>query len=136
MLFGRHLLRRLLADKEVEALWNTIQVRRRAQKRPLRLELPRHFALVAAETVTPFRKSRLEQSGIRLIPQDNADGKHAAVTATLRDLAARPGAGARIPRSRSIEVAFGLRYRAGVRAKRCFHGCNWVPVYRPVDFNE
>jgi hypothetical protein len=51
---------------------------------------PRHFALVAADTVTPFRRSRLEQGGIRLITYDNPDGKHRAVTAALRDLAARP----------------------------------------------
>jgi hypothetical protein len=51
---------------------------------------PRHFALVAGDTVTPFRRSRLEQSGIRLIAYDNADGRHGAVTAILRDLAARP----------------------------------------------
>ncbi len=51
---------------------------------------PRHFALVAADTVTPFRRSRLEQGGIRLIPYDNPDGKHGAATAALRDLAVRP----------------------------------------------
>lgn len=51
---------------------------------------PRHFALVAAETVTPFRRARLEQGGIRLIAYDNPDGKHGAVTAALRDLAVRP----------------------------------------------
>ncbi|MFT3773128.1 MAG: SIR2 family protein [Minicystis sp.] len=51
---------------------------------------PRHFALVDAATVTPFRKTRLEQSGIQLIQYDNPDGRHGAVAAALRDLAARP----------------------------------------------
>jgi hypothetical protein len=72
-----------LADDDLDLLLG--RVRALAGSSP-----PRHFALVAAETVTPFRKSRLEQSGIRLIPYDNADGKHTAVTAILHDLAARP----------------------------------------------
>jgi hypothetical protein len=37
--FGQRLLRCLLADKEVGALWNGITERRRAERRPLRLEL-------------------------------------------------------------------------------------------------
>jgi hypothetical protein len=51
---------------------------------------PRHFALVVADTVTPFRRSQLDQGGIRLIAYDNPDGKHEAVIAVLRGLAARP----------------------------------------------
>ena len=51
---------------------------------------PRHFAIVPEDSVTPFRRSRLEQGGIRLIAYDNPDGGHGAVTAVLRDLAARP----------------------------------------------
>ncbi|MEP7123703.1 MAG: SIR2 family protein [Byssovorax sp.] len=51
---------------------------------------PRHFALVAADTVSQYRRSRLEKGGIRLIAYDNPDGQHAAVIAVLRDLAARP----------------------------------------------
>ncbi len=37
--FGRHLLGQILSDLEVRVLWDDIQARRRAQKRPLRLEL-------------------------------------------------------------------------------------------------
>lgn len=39
LLFGRHLLDRLLADLDVRVLWDEIQARRTAEKRPLRLEL-------------------------------------------------------------------------------------------------
>lgn len=71
-----------LADDDLDLLLG--HVRALAGSSP-----PRHFALVAAETLTPFRKSRLQQSGIRLIPYDNPDGKPEAVTAILRQLAAR-----------------------------------------------
>jgi hypothetical protein len=37
---------------------------------------PRHFALIAEETITPHRKARLEGSGVQLIPYANPDGKH------------------------------------------------------------
>jgi tetratricopeptide (TPR) repeat protein len=37
--FGQHLLARLLGDREVHVLWDEIQARREAEKRPLRLEL-------------------------------------------------------------------------------------------------
>lgn len=47
---------------------------------------PRHFALVSADTVTPRRQKRLEASGVRLIPYENADGKHSEVVAILRGL--------------------------------------------------
>jgi hypothetical protein len=47
---------------------------------------PRHFALVAAETVTPHRRSRLERSGIRVITYDNPDGRHGEVVRVLRGL--------------------------------------------------
>lgn len=65
--FGQHLLRCLLADKEVEALWNGMNERRRAERRPLRLELllPEEeaglvsdipFELLADETGFLFRQ--------------------------------------------------------------------------------
>jgi hypothetical protein len=72
-----------LSDDDLDALLG--RVRALAGTSP-----PRHFALVDAATVTPFRQSRLEAGGIRLIPYDNPDGKHGAVAAVLRDLAARP----------------------------------------------
>lgn len=48
---------------------------------------PWHFALVAKETITPHRKDRLEQSGVQLIPYENADGRHDEVTRILEWLA-------------------------------------------------
>ncbi len=39
LIFGKYLLNKLLADKEVRALWNEIEARRRAKDQPLRLEL-------------------------------------------------------------------------------------------------
>jgi hypothetical protein len=47
---------------------------------------PRHFALVAAETVTPYRRNQLERSGVRLIAYDNRDGRHGEVVRLLRGL--------------------------------------------------
>ncbi len=66
--FGQHLLGQLLSDLEVRLLWEEIQGRRRAQKRPLRLELilPADdaglvsdvpFELLADETGFLFRQS-------------------------------------------------------------------------------
>jgi hypothetical protein len=66
--FGQHLLHQLLSDLEVRLLWDEIQERRRAQKRPLRLELilPADeagvvsdvpFELLADETGFLFRQS-------------------------------------------------------------------------------
>ena len=40
--------------------------------------------------VPPYRRTKLEAAGLRLIEYDNADGRHSAVMAILRDLAARP----------------------------------------------
>ena len=48
---------------------------------------PRHFALVAEETITPHRRSRLEESGVQLIPYANPDGKHSEVVRILDWLA-------------------------------------------------
>ena len=48
---------------------------------------PRHFALVAEETITPHRRSRLEESGVQLIPYANPDGKHGEVVRILDWLA-------------------------------------------------
>jgi hypothetical protein len=48
---------------------------------------PRHFALVPADTVTPFRRHNLHRAGVRLIPYGNPDGRHTAVAEILSDLA-------------------------------------------------
>lgn len=48
---------------------------------------PRHFALVPKESVAPNRRKRLEAAGVRLIPYDNPDGRHAEVARLLRSLA-------------------------------------------------
>jgi len=39
LVFGRYLLDKLLADKEIRALWDEIEMRRRSNDQPLRLEL-------------------------------------------------------------------------------------------------
>jgi len=51
---------------------------------------PVHFALVAANSMPPFRRKKLETAGLRLIEYDNADGRHAELPRTLRTLAAAP----------------------------------------------
>lgn len=48
---------------------------------------PRHFALIAEETMTPHRKTRLEASGVQIIPYANPDGKHGEVVRILDWLA-------------------------------------------------
>jgi hypothetical protein len=48
---------------------------------------PRHFALIAEETITPHRKARLEASGVQIIPYANPDGKHLEVVRILDWLA-------------------------------------------------
>jgi hypothetical protein len=50
-------------------------------------QAPRHFALVAAEKITPSRKSRFERAGVRLIAYGNGDGNHDEVARVLRWLA-------------------------------------------------
>lgn len=50
-------------------------------------QAPRHFALVAAEKITPIRKSRFERAGVRLIAYGNGDGNHDEVARVLRWLA-------------------------------------------------
>jgi hypothetical protein len=47
---------------------------------------PRHFALVDAKEVTPWRRSQLELAGVRLISYENPDGKHRAALALLRGI--------------------------------------------------
>src|SRR6185369_14575714 len=49
---------------------------------------PRHFALVAAEAVKPYRRHEVEKAGVRVIPYKNGDGSHAEVVRLLRRLAA------------------------------------------------
>lgn len=48
---------------------------------------PRHFALIAEETITPNRKARLEASGVQIVPYANPDGKHGEVVRILDWLA-------------------------------------------------
>jgi hypothetical protein len=48
---------------------------------------PRHYALVASETVTPYRQRQLENAGIRLIPYPNHDGRHSEVVRILCGMA-------------------------------------------------
>jgi hypothetical protein len=48
---------------------------------------PRHFALIAEETLTPNGKARLEASGVQIIPYANPDGKHGEVVRILDWLA-------------------------------------------------
>jgi WD40 repeat protein len=48
---------------------------------------PVHFALVAAGSVPPFRRKKLEAAGLRLIEYDNADGRHAELARILRTIA-------------------------------------------------
>lgn len=49
---------------------------------------PRHFALIAGETITPARQARLEASGVQIVPYANPDGKHGEVVRILDWLAA------------------------------------------------
>ena len=48
---------------------------------------PRHFALIAEETMTPHRRTRLEASGVQIIAYANPDGKHGEVVKILDWLA-------------------------------------------------
>lgn len=75
-----------LADDDFDAV--LARVRAFAGQQP-----PRHFALVPAEKVAPFRRRRLEDAGVRLIPYENSDGKHGEVVRMLREL----GGGAVMP---------------------------------------
>ncbi|MEP7122766.1 MAG: SIR2 family protein [Byssovorax sp.] len=49
---------------------------------------PRHFALIAQETITPDRRARVEASGVQIVPYANPDGKHGEVVRILDWLAA------------------------------------------------
>ncbi|NMO14844.1 SIR2 family protein [Pyxidicoccus fallax] len=79
---------------------------------------PRHFALVAADTVTPYRRKKLEDAGVRLIPYDNPDGRHTAVVEILRQLAlpsvARGGSGSARARPFSSADALGVLASEGL----------------------
>lgn len=86
-----------LADDDFDAI--LARVRAFAGEQP-----PRHFALIAAEEVTPFRRSRLERSGVRLIAYDNTDGKHTEVVRILRELGVRG-----MPTASGLGTSFGER---------------------------
>ncbi|KYF75483.1 hypothetical protein BE17_33685 [Sorangium cellulosum] len=45
---------------------------------------PPHFALLVGDTLTPFRRRKLEAAGVRIIAYENPDGAHARVPAILR----------------------------------------------------
>src|SRR5262249_20046886 len=53
---------------------------------------PRHFALVAADTLTPYRRGKMDRASVHPIAYDNADGEHLAVVHILRKLARGGGA--------------------------------------------
>lgn len=69
-----------LADDDLDQILS--QVRVFAGDQP-----PRRFALVAEETITPQRQTRVESSGVQLIPYANPDGKHGEVVRILDWLA-------------------------------------------------
>ncbi|WP_437849783.1 SIR2 family protein [Sorangium sp. So ce363] len=48
---------------------------------------PPHFALLVEDTLTPFRRRKLEAAGVRVIAYKNPDGAHARVPAILRSIA-------------------------------------------------
>ncbi|WP_437668911.1 SIR2 family protein [Sorangium sp. So ce131] len=45
---------------------------------------PPHFALLPEDTVTPFRRRRLEAAGVRIVAYESPDSAHARVAAMLR----------------------------------------------------
>ncbi|WP_437313664.1 SIR2 family NAD-dependent protein deacylase [Sorangium sp. So ce385] len=50
-------------------------------------QAPRHFALVASEEITPYRRRHLQASGIQIISYPNPDGRHSALASILRSVA-------------------------------------------------
>jgi hypothetical protein len=89
LLFGRHLLDRLFADLEVRVLWDEIQARRKAERRPLRLELllPADDAGVVSDI--PF-ELLADESGF-LFRQVGATLVRAIRRLTVRTIAIEPG---------------------------------------------
>ncbi len=69
-----------LVDDNFESLF--AQIRALAGDQP-----PRHFALMPKGALPSFRRTRVEQAGVRVIEYPNLDGKHSDVARILEWLA-------------------------------------------------
>ncbi|MFT3771693.1 MAG: SIR2 family protein [Minicystis sp.] len=100
------------------------------------LQPPRHFALVDAKEVTPYRRKRLEDGGVRLIPYENPDGRHRAVVEILRDIPApppkRPAVQAAVPRRLGRAEVMALLEPEGVRDLASFRDEHLELKERPI----
>jgi tetratricopeptide (TPR) repeat protein len=54
---------------------------------------PRHFAIVSADTIAPYRQRQIEKAGVRVIPYVNEDGRHSAAIGLLRQIGALGASG-------------------------------------------
>jgi SIR2-like protein len=69
-----------LSDDDFDQVLSRVRVFAGAQP-------PRHFALMAEETMTPHRKAQIEAGGVQIIPYANPDGRHGEVVRILDWLA-------------------------------------------------
>ncbi|WP_437907892.1 SIR2 family protein [Sorangium sp. So ce327] len=73
-----------LDDDEFDAILNRIHA--------IVSEQPsRHFAIVPADEVRPYRRTMLENAGVRLIAYNNADGEHRELVRILWELSGTAG---------------------------------------------